>query len=88
MKLHRSGQSLCPFEQRPDQLRGQVGERLVVPLRHEEDVAREERPDVEERHGQRIVEHDVSWDLAADDGAEHAGGHGETVPRALVIKVS
>ena len=50
VRLHRPGQPLRPGEVRAEQLvGGQVGERLDVPLRHQQRVAGEQRADVEER---------------------------------------
>ena len=43
---------------------GQVGQRLVVLPRHEQRVAGEQRPHVEERHAHVVVEDDVRGQLA------------------------
>ena len=43
--------------------------------RHQQAVAGEDGPGVEERHRRVLVEHDVRRGLTRDDPAEHAVGH-------------
>ena len=70
----RAGQPLCGVEERLDELRRQVVDRLVVVARDEQDVAGEEGAVVEEGERQLVVEHDLGVDLAGDDRAEEAVG--------------
>ena len=59
-------------EERPDQVVGQVGERLVVVTGDEQQVAWEQRPVVEEGERALILEDDVGGLVAGDDLTEAA----------------
>jgi hypothetical protein len=55
----RDGERPRSQRKRARELVRKVPQRLVMLLRHEQDVPREERPLVEEREKRRVVEHDV-----------------------------
>ena len=74
---NRPAQAAGGVEQRGDQLRRQIVEGLDVATRHQQDMAGEHRPLVEEGHRFGLVEHDVGTEGAGDDLAEGAVGHGE-----------
>ena len=67
---HDRGQPLPGLQERVAQRRRQVGQRHDVLARHQQDVALEHRPDVEEAHQLGLVEDDVSGCLPRDDRAE------------------
>ena len=64
------------FEQVRDRFGREIGQRLVMGLGDDEDVAWKDRSLVEEGQRFRAVEHDVGRRGAGDDGAEHAVGRG------------
>ena len=75
---HGPGHPLGRAHQHGQQLGGQVDEGVDVDLGHQQDVALEDRPGVEEAQRERLVEHDGRRQRAVDDPAEQTV-HGPTL---------
>ena len=65
-------QELGADEERLDQMRGKVGERLVMPAGDQERVPVEERAHIEECKAVLVVQYDVRGLIPGDDPAEQA----------------
>ena len=71
--LHRHREALRMSEEGTDGRVREVGQRLDVVGRHQEHVALEQWPPIEERKRVVVSEHQVRVGLAGRDGAEGAG---------------
>ena len=66
-------QQLHILEQWPDEGRGEVGQRLVMLLWHEQAVAGEKRPLVQKSQGEAVFKDQRGLFLTAEDATERAG---------------
>ena len=71
--LYFSGEHLSVGEKRADQGGGEIRQSGVMRLWNQQNVAREKRADIEERHGDFVFENNFGFHFARDDLAEKAG---------------
>src|SRR5262249_22321694 len=74
--LHGGGNQLDVAEERAADARREIGERLEMLFRDEQDMAGEQRAAVQERQRNGIFEHDIARKRARSDLAESAASVG------------